>query len=112
MASTEWERWKLMKSFSQVGSGLPSSADGASDSVRAGPDAGEARFLSVLFEQPSTAADVDGRQEPDFFADLNLDQVLESMTAGREQYDLKPFFYAPRHDLAAVACVPQLRLSS
>lgn len=91
-----------MKSFSPVGSGLPSSADGASASVRSGPDAGEARFLSILFEQPSGAAGVDGRQEPDFFADLNLDQVLELMTAGREQYDLKPFFYASLHDVAAV----------
>ena len=91
-----------MKSFSPVGSGLPSSADGASASVRSGPDASESRFLSILFEQPSGAAGVDGRQEPDFFADLNLDQVLELMTAGREQYDLKPFFYASLHDVAAV----------
>ncbi|MFZ0049618.1 MAG: hypothetical protein WAL16_27570 [Streptosporangiaceae bacterium] len=70
--------------------------------MRSGPDAGEARFLSILFEQPSGAASVDERQEPDFFADLNLDQVLELMTAGREQYDLKPFFYASLHDVAAV----------
>jgi hypothetical protein len=41
-------------------------------------------------------------QEPDFFADFNLDQVLELMTAGREQYELTPFFYAPLHDVAAV----------
>ena len=91
-----------MKSLSQVGSDLPSSADGVSASVRSGPDAGEARFLSILFEQPSSGAGVDGRQEPDFFSDLNLDQVLELMIAGREQYDLKPFFYASLHDVAAV----------
>ena len=41
-------------------------------------------------------------QEPDFFADFNLDHVLELMTAGREQYELTPFFYAPLHDVAAV----------
>ena len=66
------------------------------------PGAGEAPFQSILFEQPARGAGVDGLQEPDFFADLNLDQVLESMTAGREQYALKPFFYAPLHDVAAV----------
>jgi DNA mismatch repair protein MutS len=91
-----------MMSSSQDGSGSPFSADGASASVRSGPEASEARFRSVLFEQPARGAGVDGLQEPDFFADLNLDQVLESMTAGRKQYDLKPFFYAPLHDVAAV----------
>ena len=70
--------------------------------MRSRPEAGEARFQSILFEQPARGAGVDGLQEPDFFADLNLDQVLESMTAGRKQYELKPFFYAPLHDVAAV----------
>ena len=70
--------------------------------MRSGPEAGEARFQSVLFEQPASGAGVDGLREPDFFADLNLDQVLELMTAGRKQYDLRPFFYAPLHDVAAV----------
>ena len=91
-----------MTNSSQAGSGSPFSADGASASVRSGPDAGVVRFLSVLFEQPASGAGVDGLQEPDFFADLNLDQVLELMTASRKQYDLKPFFYAPLHDVAAV----------
>lgn len=58
------------------------------------------RFHSILFDRPGDS--VAGREEPPSFADLNLDQVLEAMTAGREQYDLKPFFYAPLHDVAAV----------
>jgi len=33
---------------------------------------------------------------------LNLDQVLASMTAGREEYELAPFFYTPVRDVAAV----------
>ena len=86
----------------ESGSGSPFSADGASASVKSRLEASEARFQSILFEQPATAAGVDGLQEPDFFTDLNLDQVLESMTAGRKQYELKPFFYTPLHDVAAV----------
>jgi DNA mismatch repair protein MutS len=91
-----------MTSSDQAGAGSPFSADGASASAKSRPGASEARFQSILFEQPATGAAVDGLREPDFFADLNLDQVLESMTAGRKQYDLKPFFYTPLYDVAAV----------
>ncbi|MGH3183536.1 MAG: hypothetical protein ACRDOE_16775, partial [Streptosporangiaceae bacterium] len=91
-----------MTSSSQAGSGSPFSADGASASVTWRLEASEVRFQSILFEQPTRGAGVDGLQEPDFFADLNLDQVLESMTVGRRQYELKPFFYAPLHDATAV----------
>jgi len=57
-------------------------------------------FHSILFVEPGE--NVDGREEPPFFGDLNLDHVLESMTAGRDEYELNPFFYAPLHDVAAV----------
>lgn len=60
------------------------------------------RFESILFEQPGGGSGVGGLEEPDFFADLNLDQVLRSMTADREQYELTPFFYAPLHKLDAI----------
>jgi DNA mismatch repair ATPase MutS len=58
------------------------------------------QFQSVLFEQPSDGGDEP--TEPDFFADLNLDQVVASITAGREQYELEPFFHAPLHEVGAV----------
>jgi DNA mismatch repair protein MutS len=58
------------------------------------------RFHSILF--PDDSHGVDGPQTPDCLSDLNLDQVLESVTAGREEYDLKPFFYIPLRDVAAV----------
>jgi DNA mismatch repair protein MutS len=60
------------------------------------------QFRSILFDRPDAGAGVDGAQEPGCFADLNLDQVLASMTAGREEYDLAPFFYTPMSDVAAV----------
>jgi DNA mismatch repair protein MutS len=58
------------------------------------------RFESILFGQPGGGAG--GLEEPGFFVDLNLDQVLRSMTAGREQYELEPFFYTPLQGADAV----------
>lgn len=75
------------------GSGAPFSVDGPPDAQR---------FQSILFERAEDGVRVDGLSEPDFFADLNLDQVLKSMTTGREQYELRPFFYAPLHEVSAV----------
>ena len=55
-------------------------------------------FHSVLFLRPEG-----GRSdEPDYFVDLNLDQVRDAMTAGREEYELSPFFSAPLDEVVAV----------
>lgn len=40
--------------------------------------------------------------EPDFFGDLNLDQVLASLTNGLAEYRLDEFYYALPHDLQTV----------
>jgi DNA mismatch repair protein MutS len=55
--------------------------------------------ISVLTASPVAAGEP---PEPPFFRDLNLDQVCAGVTAGREQYDLAPFFRAPLSDAAAV----------
>jgi hypothetical protein len=62
------------------------------------------RFQSILFDQSERLDDVISltRDEPACFADLRLDQVADAMTTGREEYDLKPFFYMPLHDVMAV----------
>ena len=39
---------------------------------------------------------------PPFFPDLNLDQVVEGLVAGREAEDLKPFFYTAPLSLEAI----------
>ncbi|HEY7322605.1 MAG TPA: DNA mismatch repair protein MutS, partial [Candidatus Binatia bacterium] len=52
--------------------------------------------FSILF--PSTEHKKETAQAPDFFADLNIDQVMDAITAGKEEYNLKPFFYTSLHD--------------
>lgn len=64
---------------------------------------GQARvgdFPSILFG--GERATLSGGEEPPFFRDLNLDQVVESLLAGRDQYDLRSFFYEPLRDVEAV----------
>jgi DNA mismatch repair protein MutS len=69
----------------------------------ASPAATTMRFESILSERPGSGPAGGGQEEPDFFTDLNLDQVLAAMTTGREQYNLAPFFYAPLHEADTVA---------
>ena len=60
-----------------------------------------AEFRSILFDRDAAAIDAVPRV-PEFFADLHLDQVVASLTAGREEYELAPFFYWPLHSIEAV----------
>ncbi len=59
-------------------------------------------FQSILFQNIADR-DLDVRLfEPDFFGDLALDQLVAAITAGKEEYDLKPFFRMPLHDVDAI----------
>jgi hypothetical protein len=57
---------------------------------------------SVLFTDPADASAVDV-VPPSFFGDLNLDQVVSALTAGRRDYDLACFFHTPIRTVATVA---------
>lgn len=59
-------------------------------------------FPSILFDGPEDWPDSSEPPEPDFFADLNLDQVVASITAGREEYRLTRFFHAPLRTVASI----------
>ena len=59
-------------------------------------------FRSILFGDAGAPAEIDRQQAPEFFTDLNLDQIVDSMTAGRDEYNLKPFFYTPLTDVHTV----------
>jgi DNA mismatch repair protein MutS len=57
-------------------------------------------FQSILFG----TADVDVTAEaPAFFRDLNLDQVVDAVVAGRDEYELRPFFHTTLGHVDAVA---------
>jgi DNA mismatch repair ATPase MutS len=60
-------------------------------------------FHSILFPGPDASARREASEEPDFFHDLNLDQVVASITSGRQEYNLAPFFHAPLNDVDAVS---------
>lgn len=59
-------------------------------------------FHSVLFTCAEDGARAEHAREPAFFRDLNLDQVIESITVGREEYDLTSLFYVPLRSVEAV----------
>jgi len=62
----------------------------------------EGHFQSILFKNPEDRIKTENLVEPDFFVDLNLDQIIDSITAGKKEYNLKQFFYFPLHDEDAI----------
>jgi DNA mismatch repair ATPase MutS len=69
----------------------------AASAVRLAP------FHSVLYERPEAQVERERPEAPDFFHDLQLDQIVEAITAGRTEYELAPIFHARLHDLDAIA---------
>src|SRR6266566_8903915 len=59
-------------------------------------------FHSILFERTEDIIQKETLEAPDFFVDLNLDQIIDAITAGRQEYNLKPFFYTSLHDIDAI----------
>lgn len=51
------------------------------------------QFRSILFHDCELPADLQQRQVPEFFSDLNIDQIVDSITTGRDEYNLRPYFY-------------------
>jgi len=55
-------------------------------------------FHSILSVGKNEDTKAETLEAPVFFVDLNLDQVIDAITASRQDYDLKPFFYTPLRD--------------
>lgn len=59
-------------------------------------------YYSMLYETATDRTREEALEAPPFFADLNLDQVIEAITTGKQQYDLKPFFFTPLSDVGTI----------
>jgi DNA mismatch repair protein MutS len=59
-------------------------------------------FQSILFESAEERIAEEPQKAPDFFGDLNLDQIVAAITAGKQEYDLPTFFYSPLNTLDAI----------
>ncbi|EGD52355.1 DNA mismatch repair protein MutS domain protein [Thermoanaerobacter ethanolicus JW 200] len=59
-------------------------------------------FHSILFEKNEDGVKKETFEAPDFFVDLNLDQIIDVITRGKEEYNLKLFFYTPLNDIDTI----------
>ena len=57
-------------------------------------------FQSILFNKDEIRQET--AEQPSFFTDLNLDQVIDVITAKKQEYNLKPFFYTPLRDAETI----------
>jgi hypothetical protein len=60
-------------------------------------------FQSILSGEPDDGLEGKGAQVPGFFGDLNLDRVVDAITADWKDYNLKPFYHARLSDLDGIA---------
>ena len=59
-------------------------------------------FHSILFERTEDGIKTETVAAPVFFLDLNLDQVIDAIVAGKQEYNLKPFFFTSLSDIDAI----------
>ena len=64
-------------------------------------------FHSILFERPEDGAKEEILEAPAFFVDLNLNQIVDAITAGKETYNLKPLFYTSLNGIDAIKIPPR-----
>jgi hypothetical protein len=59
-------------------------------------------FTSILYGEYADVYGDEHRETPGYFSDLNLDQIVAAITAGKEEYDLAPFFNTPLKNCEAI----------
>jgi hypothetical protein len=50
-------------------------------------------FRSILNPRSDPEPSAGATRAPAYFSDLDLDQIVEAITAGKDEYGLKPFFH-------------------
>jgi DNA mismatch repair ATPase MutS len=55
-------------------------------------------FKTILFNKVDDSSKEATSEMPAFFVDLNLNQIIDAVVAGKQEYDLKPFFFSPLND--------------
>jgi DNA mismatch repair protein MutS len=59
-------------------------------------------FHSILSRNAKDRVNTGKSRIPPFFVDLNLDQIVDAITAKRQEYNLKPFYYTPLQDVETI----------
>ncbi len=59
-------------------------------------------FNSILFETYKHEISEDTCTIPEFFVDLNMDQIIQKILTGKEEYDLNVFFYQNLKDISTI----------
>src|SRR5246127_3254709 len=60
-------------------------------------------FYSILFPGAEDPQAREATEAPEFFKDMNLNQVIEAITVGKDIYNLKPLFYTCVPDTDVIA---------
>jgi hypothetical protein len=56
-------------------------------------------FHSILTERHENSSNNEIPDLPDFYNDLNLNQIVDGIIYGKHEYNLKPFFYTSLNDI-------------
>jgi hypothetical protein len=59
-------------------------------------------FHSILSLGDDDSISKETAPAPEFFVDLNLDQIIDALTASKDEYNLQPFFYTSLHDIHTI----------
>ena len=59
-------------------------------------------YSSILNNNNCDESKKEKSEEPTFFKDLNLDQIINDVTLTKKHYNLKPFFYTQLHDVETI----------